>query len=148
MIEIQTQPRVVYVERERSGCLKTGLLIGCVVPMSLLLLVFVAMFVVRLNNPELDKQLREETKKQDDLFSAFYTAKQAVKQQLKFPEEADFGNQTSIESVKALDNGTYAVSGWVISKNAFGVKSRYIFSVNVRKEGSKWIAKPASLYER
>ena len=132
------QSRVVY-EKRKSGCLATFLLVFCVTPMAALLCLQIALFVMRANSPELDKMLRDEERQSENEDMAWMTAERAVKQQLNFPEEADFGWQVASENnVKPQDDGTYNVSGWVVSKNAFGVKTKYVFIVNVRNYGGGW----------
>ena len=76
----------------------------------------------------------------------FLTAKQAVKNACKFPEEADFGLQNSGDNVISKnDDGSYDVAIWVIAKNAFGVRSKHTFIVEVRPVSGGWKAVPVAL---
>lgn len=126
-------------EKRKTGCAATFLLVFCVTPMAALLCLQIALFIMRANSHELDKMLRDEERQSENENMAWMTAERAVKQQLNFPEEADFGWQFASENnVKLQDDGSYNVSGWVVSKNGFGVKTKYVFIVNTRNDGGGW----------
>lgn len=64
---------------------------------------------------------------------AYVIAKEFVKTRLKYPEEADFPFTPT--SSKHVGSGAYNVLGEVTAKNAFGVKSRYVWRALIKFNG-------------
>ena len=75
---------------------------------------------------------------------AWSMAQGFVKDYLKSPSTADFGGgvfsddrQDPNECVHRKPDGTFVVSGWVDSQNAFGATVRTAFVVNLRYKGDR-----------
>jgi hypothetical protein len=80
-----------------------------------------------------------------DVSEAWVMATNFVKDSLKSPSTAKWGWQTGRgnegERVAYHGNGTYTVSGWVDSQNAFGATVRTNWTVGLKDHGSgKWTA--------
>lgn len=67
--------------------------------------------------------------------SAWYAAQHFVRQLLKCPATADFGDQRWESCVVASGSNRYRVSGWVDAQNGFGALVRTTFTCIVLDEG-------------
>ena len=66
---------------------------------------------------------------------AYIQAQDYVKRRLKYPEEADF--KTTPEISQHDDSAVYKESGYVITKNGFGVKSKLYFDCRIKYLGGE-----------
>ncbi len=83
-----------------------------------------------------------EAKSVNENSRVWLAAEEAVRRQLKAPSTADFGSvfgdyQDPDKQVVALDNGSYAVHGWVDAENSFGAKLRSTWVCNIRLTGDE-----------
>ena len=75
-----------------------------------------------------------DTNPPEDVGDSFAVTKSFVKLRLNYPEEANF--KLSEVHHEYLGNNKCTVSGTVVAKNAFGVKSKHTYKVKLRyKEG-------------
>lgn len=129
------QIATIRYKRKKTSTGTWAFTIGCAVPTMILFLSCAGYIFFGKEDPE-SKARRD----------VFLTAKAAVKNACAFPEEADFGYQNSGDNVITKnDDGSYNVAIWVIAKNAFGVKSKHTFIVDVRPVSGGWKAIPVAL---
>ena len=62
-----------------------------------------------------------------------------IKDQLKYPDEAKISQFNCIQETN--EDGTFTVLNKVIAKNGFGVKTEYIFKLNLFFLGGEWTEK-------
>lgn len=74
----------------------------------------------------------------DEKSRAWTAAKMFVRDRLKSPATADFGDQDPDDHVLDMGNNEYGVTGWVDSQNSFGAMIRTRFMTRVRLEGNEW----------
>jgi hypothetical protein len=101
-----------------------------------------AMQVAITNGGTLTPPSHSETKPVNQNAHVWLAAEAAVRQQLKSPSTADFGSvlgeyQDPDRQVVALDNGSYAVHGWVDAENSFGAKLRSTWVCNIKLVGDE-----------
>jgi hypothetical protein len=89
------------------------------------------------------KEQREQKQHEEDASSAFYTAEEFVKKQLKAPLTAKFSSRYDEESgstkSKTYTNDVWKAWGYVDSQNSFGAMMRSKWHVAMEKKpGDKW----------
>ena len=95
---------------------------------------------------EAEKQKQEAEEAKDNLKTeAYLYAKDYVKAQLKYPEEADFPWRLSIPIV--VNGDTYKVQGYVNTKNGFGVKIKAKFVCVLKYTGYSWEEQATTVFE-
>jgi hypothetical protein len=70
---------------------------------------------------------------------AWTMAKQFIKDRLKSPATADFGDQYSSDTVTRVGKDEFTVKGWVDAQNGFGAKVRTDFTLRLKHTGGdRW----------
>jgi hypothetical protein len=94
------------------------------------------------------KNIRKENR-EGNKSGAWVYAKIFIKNKLKAPSTADFGDgfgnifngdyQKFNERVQYKGNNIYIVNGWVDAKNSFGVKIRTRWLIEIKEKDDRWV---------
>lgn len=71
--------------------------------------------------------------------SACIASEDFIKEDLNYPEEAEFSSLDC--NSEFLADGSYEVLRKVTAKNAFGIKSSYVYKVKIKQIGTNWTSK-------
>ena len=79
---------------------------------------------------EAAKKIHKIRKNAGSQEQAIKMAKSMVKRKVNFPAEASI----TVLTDKLLDDGTWVITGTITAKNAFGVKSEYVWGIVLKRE--------------
>jgi len=101
----------------RFGCLPIVILIGITIIASLIW--------------PADNYSRDKT------YAAYHVSKTYVKQQLEFPESADFTTLPLLSEVQEHTDSIYRVVADVTATNAYGVKKKFRYNIRMKYKGGE-----------